>query len=116
MIALFRLLAAGLLLIILLLFSVSNTVQVPVGLFPFPDRVAMPLFVILFAGIFLGIALSALITGGDRLRRGWRLRRAQKRLAATQAELAALKKSSDDQFGARLMAIDHAQNSEGKLP
>jgi len=58
-------LAAG---VCLLIFAVSNRGPVWIGFWPFPSEIAVPLWAVFFAGIFLGLVTAGVVTGWIRLK------------------------------------------------
>ncbi len=68
---------------VLILFAVSNRTPVTLGLWPFTTQISAPPWLILFAGIFIGLIVAGLVTGWIRLK-GFVARR---QLARREAEL-----------------------------
>jgi uncharacterized integral membrane protein len=79
------------LMVVIVLFAVSNRENVLIDLFPLPSSLTAPLFAVVLMTLVVGIAIGALIEGA----RGWKTRRALKdanrRADALAESLAALK-------------------------
>lgn len=102
---------AGLVMLVLLIFTASNAQLVSVGMWPFLGRLQMPLFLILFAGMFVGVFLSAFVTGYDRVARSVKLRRARKRVQQLEAQVHELEDRQAPPVEDRLLAIEQAQRA-----
>jgi uncharacterized integral membrane protein len=89
-----RLILLSPLLLILVLFAVSNTQRVAIGLWPTGLSVEMPVSVAILLGMAAAFALGAAITWFAALTHRRRARRAEAKVAALQAELAALRARS----------------------
>ena len=95
----------------LIVFSVVNRQAVDVDFFPLPYQVTLPLFVVLFAGIFLGLAAAGLATLVGRMRRAARTRSAEKRAASLEQQMRGLEQDLDRTAGASAaQAIEAAQD------
>jgi len=79
----------GVVALILILFAVSNRESVSVGLWPLPDLVQMPLYLVVLGTLLVGFFFGQLVTwiGGWRWRR--EARRSRDRIATLEQELAA---------------------------
>ena len=75
--------------VVLILFAVSNRETVSVGLWPLPDLVQLPLYLVLLGTLFAGFIAGELIAwiGGWRWRR--EARRGRERIAALEDQLEA---------------------------
>ena len=95
----------------LIVFSVVNRQAVDVDFFPLPYQVTLPLFVVLFAGIFIGLAAAGLATLLGRMRRAARTRSAEKRAASLERQMRGLEQDLDRTAGASAaQAIEAAQD------
>ena len=95
----------------LIVFSVVNRQVVDVDFFPLPYQVTLPLFVVLFAGIFIGLAAAGLATLLGRMRRAARTRSAEKRAASLERQMRGLEQDLDRTAGASAaQAIEAAQD------
>ena len=95
----------------LIVFSVVNRQAVDVDFFPLPYQVTLPLFVVLFAGIFIGLAAAGLATLVGRMRRAARTRSAEKRAASLERQMRGLEQDLDRTAGASAaQAIEAAQD------
>ena len=95
----------------LVVFSVVNRQAVDVDFFPLPYQVTLPLFVVLFAGIFIGLAAVGLATLVGRMRRAARTRSAEKRAASLERQMRGLEQDLDRTAGASAaQAIEAAQD------
>ena len=95
----------------LIVFSVVNRQAVDVDFFPLPYQVTLPLFVVLFAGIFIGLAAAGLATLVGRMRRAARTRSAEKRAASLEQQMRGLEQDLDRTAGASAaQAIEAAQD------
>ena len=95
----------------LIVFSVVNRQAVDVDFFPLPYQVTLPLFVVLFAGIFIGLAAAGLATLLGRMRRAARTRSAEKRAASLEQQMRGLEQDLDRTAGASAaQAIEAAQD------
>lgn len=95
----------------LVVFSVVNRQAVDVDFFPLPYQVTLPLFVVLFAGIFIGLAAAGLATLVGRMRRAARTRSAEKRAASLERQMRGLEQDLDRTAGASAaQAIEAAQD------
>ena len=71
----------------------------------------LPLFVVLFAGIFIGLAAAGLATLLGRMRRAARTRSAEKRAASLEQQMRGLEQDLDRTAGASAaQAIEAAQD------
>jgi uncharacterized integral membrane protein len=75
--------------LLLILFAVSNRETVSVGLWPLPDIVELPLFLVLLGTLLVGFLVGQLVSwiGGWHWRR--EARRSRERIAMLERELAA---------------------------
>jgi uncharacterized integral membrane protein len=82
--------------LVLGVFAVSNRGNVAVGLWPLPDVVEIPVYLIVLVTLFVGFFLGALSGwfGGHRRRRT--ARHDRRRIAALERELAATQARLDD--------------------
>ena len=95
----------------LIVFSVVNRQAVDVDFFPLPYQATLPLFVVLFAGIFIGLAAAGLATLVGRMRRAARTRSAEKRAASLERQMRGLEQDLDRTAGASAaQAIEAAQD------
>ena len=95
----------------LIVFSVVNRQAVDVDFFPLPYQATLPLFVVLFAGIFIGLAAAGLATLLGRMRRAARTRSAEKRAASLERQMRGLEQDLDRTVGASAaQAIEAAQD------
>lgn len=95
----------------LIVFSVVNRQAVDVDFFPLPYQATLPLFVVLFAGIFIGLAAAGLATLLGRMRRAARTRSAEKRAASLEQQMRGLEQDLDRTAGASAaQAIEAAQD------
>ena len=95
----------------LIVFSVVNRQAGDVDFFPLPYQVTLPLFVVLFAGIFIGLAAAGLATLLGRMRRAARPRSAEKRAASLERQMRGLEQDLDRTAGASAaQAIEAAQD------
>ena len=81
--------------VVLALFAVSNRGTVAVGLWPLPDVIEMPLYLIILGCLLVGFVageLAAWVAG-----RHWRreVRRSARRIATLERELAALREARE---------------------
>ena len=80
--------------LILIQFAISNRTPIMVGIWPIPYFLEIPAYSLLFAGIFIGLFMAALVTGWLRLQgftKRRQLERQTKQMAAdltTSQELA----------------------------
>lgn len=112
-----RLLFAGLAVIfalVLVAWAVANRNPVTI-VFPLTDlSLLMPVHLVFFAGMILGVCLAGLATLLPRLRGGLRRRRLEKRAKAAESRVQDLEARTPADNGARLAAIDHAQDVGGR--
>jgi uncharacterized integral membrane protein len=75
--------------VVLILFAVSNRETVAVGLWPLPDLVQLPLYLVLLGALFVGFIAGQLVAwiGGWRWRR--EARRSRERIAMLEREIEA---------------------------
>jgi uncharacterized integral membrane protein len=75
--------------LLLILFSASNREVVSVGLWPLPDFLQLPLYLVVLGTLIIGFLFGQLVTwiGGRRWRR--EARRSRDRIAALERELEA---------------------------
>ena len=92
----------------LIWFSVSNRHAVPLSLAPFPWYADLPLYLIFFAGVFFGVALSVVVSGWLRLKGFLRAHKAERRAKALESEVAVLAEDSQR----RQAETAHARASE----
>lgn len=71
--------------LILVIFSVSNHQNIPVDLWPLAYVVEVPLYLILFAGILVGLVAAGFVTGWLRLQ-SFTARRKAERTSSIMAE------------------------------
>ena len=73
--------------VVLILFAVSNRETVAVGLWPLPDLVQLPLYLVLLGALFVGFVVGQLVAwiGGWRWRR--EARRSRERIAMLEREI-----------------------------
>ena len=73
--------------VVLILFAVSNRETVAVGLWPLPDLVQLPLYLVLLGALFVGFIAGQLVAwiGGWRWRR--EARRSRERIAMLEREI-----------------------------
>ena len=86
-----RLILLSPLLLLLVLFAVSNTTAVPIGLWPTGITIEAPLAVAILVGMAVAFLLGAAIVWFGSLSHRRRARRAEAQVAALQAELATLR-------------------------
>ncbi|GHF13219.1 hypothetical protein GCM10017044_04000 [Kordiimonas sediminis] len=79
--------------LVLVVFSVSNRSVVDIGFYPFDTLVALPVYLVLFAGIFLGLLVAASVSSYFRLRGFAQRRKAERR--ATELEKQVTEMSED---------------------
>ncbi|WP_374762983.1 hypothetical protein [Yunchengibacter salinarum] len=92
----------------LVAFSVVNREAVPLAI-PFVGSLAVPLFLIFYAGIFFGLLVAGLITGWLRLKGFTRRRQAERRARHLEKQVGDL---SEDAHRFRA-AQAHARASDG---
>jgi uncharacterized integral membrane protein len=73
--------------VVLILFAVSNREMVSVGLWPLPDLLQLPLYLVLLGALFVGFIVGELVAwvGGWRWRR--EARRGRERIAMLEREI-----------------------------
>lgn len=81
-------------------FAVSNRGPVTLALWPFPDRIDVPVFLAVLGPLGLGIVAGALAASVGALRARWLARRRGHRIAALTAELTALQRKETAPAGA----------------
>jgi len=74
----------------LILFAVSNRHIVEISLLPFQYAVTIPVWGVLFLGIFIGLLISAFVTGWFRLKSFTKRRKAERRVDELDAQVNAL--------------------------
>lgn len=104
-----HILAISLLGLVLMVFTASNTGDVEIGLWPFPGVMVFSIYGLLFAGIFVGLLLAALVTAWDRTRLRWSLRQARKKIGKLESRLAVAEEAEAPSPQGRLLAIEKAQ-------
>ena len=107
--ALVRFFGTSVLALVLVVFSASNTGWIQVGFWPFHAVLNVQIFWVLFAGVFLGVLLSALVTGRDRIKRSWSLRQSRKQVTRLKKQVDALQQDSLPKPEERILAIEQAQ-------
>lgn len=95
--------------LILVIFSASNTAWIEVGFWPFRTALNVQIFWVLFAGIFIGVLLSALVTGVDRVKRSYSLRKNKKEVTKLKKRVHDLEQDALPAPEDRILAIEQAQ-------
>lgn len=98
---------------LLVLFSVNNRGLVAVSLEPFITRVDVPLWALMLSGIFVGLLLAGLVTGGGRLKNFAKLRQAERRARELDVKASAL---AEDAHEAQAKLAHTAASDKGQLP
>jgi len=88
--ALLRRLFWGILAVLIVFFAVNNRAPVTLYFEPFPVTVAMAPWLILFVGIFIGLAVAGAVSSWLRLKGFTARRKAEKRAKALEGEMADL--------------------------
>jgi uncharacterized integral membrane protein len=76
--------------IFLIFFAVSNRTRVTLSFEPFGTAGNIPVFLVLFAGIFIGLILAAGVTGWLRLKGFTRRRQAERRASSLEQQVSTL--------------------------
>lgn len=84
-----------LLMVILVVISVVNRQTVAVDLWPLPLVGEMPLFVVFFFGIFVGLILSALFLAVRSTRHSFEMRKAKKQTTKLESDVETLERELD---------------------
>ncbi|WP_308911172.1 LapA family protein [Pseudokordiimonas caeni] len=95
-IALLRRLFWGILAVLLVFFAVNNRAPVTIAFEPFPFTVTMPLWLVLFVGIFVGLAVAGMVTSWLRLKGFTARRKAERRAKSLEGEMADLTARAQD--------------------
>lgn len=74
----------------LIIFAVNNRQITEISLFPLPYGIAIPVWGVLFAGIFIGLSISAFVTGWIRLQGFTKRRQAERRADYLDSQVAAM--------------------------
>lgn len=102
------------LLIVLVAFTVANRQTLSVSLDPVPLVVDMPVYLLFYAGLFLGLGLTALVMTWRTTRLRYNLRQARKSEARLREKLDKTLAPEDTGIEKRLTAIDAAQTGPGR--
>ncbi|SDD23829.1 lipopolysaccharide assembly protein LapA domain-containing protein [Kordiimonas lacus] len=100
-----------LLALFLIYFSVNNRTPVDLRFAPFDVTFAVPAFLLVFVGIFIGLLLAAGVTGWLRLKGFARRRQAERRAAYLEDQVSALAEDAHEAKARR--AHDAATLSDG---
>lgn len=76
--------------VLLIFFAVNNRQDIVISLEPFGYLAPMPAFWLLFAGIFIGLAAAASVTGWLRLQGFAKRRKAERRASYLEEQVSAL--------------------------
>lgn len=98
--------AVGFAALVLIVFAVGNRQPIEVNLFPFGVVATLPLFVLFFASIMLGVLLSLIGSMWSKVKHFQHDRGYKKKIAALENELAATKieKNISSTSGAAIVA------------
>jgi uncharacterized integral membrane protein len=77
--------------LLLLSFAISNREVVTLGLWPLPFRTDAPLYLVALVPLLFGMIVGGLVLWFGRFASGFRMRRLENRLAATQKDLEGMK-------------------------
>ncbi|MDR6291508.1 putative integral membrane protein [Inquilinus ginsengisoli] len=77
--------------LLLLSFAISNREMATLGLWPLPFRIDAPLYLVALLPLLFGMLIGALALWFGRFASGFRMRRLESRLAATQKDLEGMK-------------------------
>jgi lipopolysaccharide assembly protein A len=75
--------------LLLILFAVSNRESVSVGLWPLPDAVGLPLYLVVLTTLLIGFAVGELVAWVSSWRWRREARRSREKIAALERELQA---------------------------
>ena len=95
---------------LLVIFAVANRQSVVVSLWPFPWEAGMPLFFVLFLGIFIGLGLAAIIMTIKGVRHRSALRSAEKESSRLSGEVETLEGELDKK-PAKVDQKDYSENA-----
>lgn len=76
--------------IALVIFAVSNRQIIEISIAPLPYALSVPVWGVLFAGIFIGLIVSAFVTGWLRLQSFTKRRKAERRADYLDSQMSAM--------------------------
>ncbi|NVJ98842.1 MAG: DUF1049 domain-containing protein [Alphaproteobacteria bacterium] len=82
--------------ILLVFFSVNNRMPVQISFTPFELEMAIPAFLLVFVGIFVGLLLAGGVTGWLRLQGFARRRKAERRASYLEDQVSALSEDAHE--------------------
>ena len=94
----------------LVVFAVNNRVITEISLSPLPFSLSLPLWGLLFAGIFIGLIIAATVTGWIRLQGFTQRRKAERRAVYLDKQVTAL--AEDAHQGRAAKAHNAASDSK----
>ncbi|HXV73099.1 MAG TPA: lipopolysaccharide assembly protein LapA domain-containing protein [Sphingomonadales bacterium] len=101
----------GLLAAVLIVFALVNRGAVTVSLWPFPYEAELPLFVVFFLGLFVGLALAGLLLAMKSVRHHFAMRKTAKEKSEISGRLASLERELDAR-GPKVEDADYAEDAE----
>ncbi|MBB4211589.1 putative integral membrane protein [Rhodothalassium salexigens DSM 2132] len=96
MFRLLRNIAAIVIALALVLFSIRSTDRAEIGLFPLDWTVSLPAYLLLFAGLFFGLILAWVVPLTSQVSRRMQLRRANQKIRALEAQIAELQQFKNE--------------------
>lgn len=96
--------------IVLVFFAVNNRVRVPVSFDPLFGSENIPIYIILFAGIFIGLMVAAVVTSWLRLEGFTKRRKAERRADYLDDQMSAM---AEDAHQVRSVRAHNAASEDG---
>lgn len=100
----------------LVFFSVNNREWVDLSFSPLSFSLSVPLYSLLFVGIFLGLMLAATVTGWIRLKGFARRRRAERRADFLEDRVSALSEDAHKSHAEKAHTAASDESAAGALP